>query len=74
MNMYSSEPGVQVYTGAHMPDIIGKGGVKYKKFASVCLEAQHYPNSPNQENFPPVVLRPGGTYTQSTSYEFSVVK
>ncbi|XP_052272629.1 galactose mutarotase-like isoform X2 [Dreissena polymorpha] len=77
LNMYSTEPGVQVYSGGHMPDITGKGGNKYRKFASLCLESQHYPNSPHHmddPNFPPVILRPGETYTSSTCYEFSVVK
>ena len=47
LNMYSTEPGVQVYSGGHMPDITGKGGNKYRKFASLCLESQHYPDSPH---------------------------
>ena len=52
MDVRSTEPGVQVYTGKNMaPDLVGKGGVTYKKLASVCLEAQHYPDSPNHVSY-----------------------
>lgn len=74
MNMYSTEPGVQLYTGCNIADIKGKQGAVYNKFSALCLEAQHYPNSPNQENFPSTILRPGDNYMQTTVYEFSVVQ
>lgn len=58
MDMRSTEPGVQVYTGKNMlADLVGKGGVKYAKLASICLEAQHYPNSPNQVSAAVVITR-----------------
>ena len=49
----------------------GKGGAVYKKHAGFCLEAQHFPDSPNQPSFPSVVLRPGKEYRQTTVYKFS---
>lgn len=73
MNMFSTEPGVQCYTGCNLNNVQGKSGAVYNRFTSVCLEAQHYPDSPNKEEFPSVVLRPDDNYMQTTVYEFSVV-
>jgi aldose 1-epimerase len=71
MEMYTTEPGVQFYTGNFLDGSIkGRGGV-YKKHQGFCLEAQHFPDSVNHDNFPPVILRPGKTYTQTTVYKFS---
>ena len=53
---------------------VGKGGAVYKKHAGFCLEAQHFPDSVNQKDFPSVILKPGETYSQTTSYKFGVVK
>ncbi|KAK3593187.1 hypothetical protein CHS0354_039673 [Potamilus streckersoni] len=72
MKMYTTEPGVQFYTGCNLRGVIGKDGTEYKRFASICLEAQHYPNSPNQDNFPSTVLLPGEVYKQTTIYEFGI--
>lgn len=70
MDMRSTEPGVQVYTGKNMlPDLVGKGGVKYAKLASICLEAQHYPNSPNQVSVAVVVFK--SILTQNDIFEQS---
>jgi aldose 1-epimerase len=72
MEMLTTEPGVQFYTGNFLDGTAkGKGGAVYKKHAGFCLEAQHFPDSPNQPTFPSVVLRPGKTYTQTTVYRFS---
>jgi aldose 1-epimerase len=72
MEMFTTEPGVQFYTGNFLDGKIkGKGGVAYQKHQAFCLEAQHFPDSINHPNFPSVVLRPGETYEQTTSYEFS---
>ena len=49
-----------------------KGGVVYKKQQAFCLEAQHFPDSPNQPAFPNTILKPGETYRQTTIYKFSV--
>jgi aldose 1-epimerase len=71
MEMYTTEPGVQFYTGNFLDGSIkGRGGV-YKKHQGFCLEAQHFPDSVNHDNFPSVILRPGKTYTQTTVYKFS---
>jgi aldose 1-epimerase len=72
MEMYTTEPGVQLYTSNFMDDKIkGKGGLRYGKHSAFCLEAQHYPDSVNHANFPSVILLPGKTYQQTTVYRFS---
>ena len=60
MEMYTTEPGVQLYTGNFLDGSVkGKGGVAYKKHAGFCLEAQHFPDALHHPNFPSIVLRPG---------------
>ena len=72
MEMFTTEPGVQFYTGNFMDGSLkGKDGVAYGKRGGFCLEAQHYPDSVHHENFPTAILRPGETYTQTTIYKFS---
>lgn len=72
MEMYTTEPGVQFYSGNFLDGTeIGKGGVAYQHRFGFCLESQHFPDSPNQPAFPPVVLRPGKRYSQTTIYRFS---
>ena len=74
MVVYTDEPGVQAYTGNFLDGTVtGKGGVTYPKRAAICLETQHYPDSPNKPNWPSVVLRPGETYTGHYAYKFTVV-
>ena len=71
--METTEPGVQFYTGNGLDgSITGKGGRVYNRHAGLCLEAQHFPDSPNQPDFPDTVLRPGETYRQTTIYRFGV--
>ena len=73
LDMYTSEPGVQFYSGNFLDGTLkGMGGVVYKQYQAFCLEAQHYPDSVNHPNFPSMILRPGKTYTQTTVYKFSV--
>jgi aldose 1-epimerase len=73
LTMSTTEPGVQFYTGNFLDGKQkGKGGAKYKQYAGFCLEAQHFPDSINHPDFPSVVLKPGETYRQTTSYMFSV--
>lgn len=73
LDVYTNEPGIQVYTGNFLDgSVIGKGGVAYNKRAGICLETQHYPDSPNQPSWPSVVLRPGETYHSACTYAFSV--
>ena len=72
MEIYSDQPGVQFYSGNFLDGTAtGKGGAVYKKHAGFCLETQHYPDSPNQKDFPPVVLRPGETYKHVMIHRFS---
>ncbi|HEU4708726.1 MAG TPA: hypothetical protein VFS17_05380, partial [Methylophilaceae bacterium] len=73
MQVYTSQPGIQFYTGNFLDgSLTGKNGVRYAKYAGLCLETQHYPDSPNHLGFPSTVLRPGETYRQHTAYCFSV--
>lgn len=75
MEMYTSEPGVQFYSGNFLDGTFtGHDNVNYKQYWGLCLEAQHYPDSPNQAKFPSVVLKPGEKYYQLTTYKFSVKK
>lgn len=72
MEVYTTEPGVQLYTADYMDgSITGSGNIVYEKNMGLCLEAQHFPDSPNKSNFPTTVLRPGETYTQLTIYKLS---
>jgi aldose 1-epimerase len=72
MEIYTTEPAVQFYTGNFLDGTITAGGKIYQKHAAFCLETQHYPDSPNQPSFPSTVLRPGETYKHSTVHKFSV--
>ena len=74
MTFYTSQPGVQFYTGNFLGGKFTdtKEGRQYMKHAGFCLETQHFPNSPNQPEFPSTVLNPGETYSQTTTYAFSV--
>lgn len=75
LEVYTDEPGMQFYTGNFMSgDDRGKHGVVYPHRGALCLETQHYPDSPNQPVFPSVVLRPGETYTSRCIYKFVVGK
>jgi aldose 1-epimerase len=73
MEMFTTEPGVQLYTANFLDGKLkGKGGVTYQKHQAFCLEAQHFPDSVNHPEFPSVILRPGQTYIQTTVYKLSV--
>ena len=75
MQVYTTLPGMQFYTGNFLDSSIkGKEGAIYDKHTGFCLETQHFPDSPNRDNFPSVVLRPGGEYKHTTSYKFTVEK
>ena len=70
---YTDQPGVQVYTGNFLTGMVaGKHGIKYPKRASVCIETQLFPDSPNRPEWPTATLRPGETYTHRCIYKFSV--
>jgi len=75
MEVWTTEPGVQFYTGNFLDGSAhGKGGVAYTKRSAFCLETQHFPDSPNQPKFPSVVLNPGERYHTTTIYKFSTGK
>ncbi len=71
MEVMTTEPGVQFYTGNHLNNVSGKGGKIYNKRNAFCLETQHYPDTPNKKEFPTTLLRPGQTYSTTTIYKFS---
>ena len=72
MEIATTEPGVQLYTGNFLDDsIIGKGGKVYGKRTGFCLETQHYPDSPNKPSFPSTVLEPGQKFASTTVHKFS---
>ncbi|MCG2614233.1 galactose mutarotase [Terrimonas sp. NA20] len=76
MEVWTDEPGVQFYSGNFLDGTLTntRDGQKYVKHAGLCLETQHFPDSPNQPSFPNTILKPGETYKQSTVYKFDVVK
>ena len=76
LEVYTNEPGIQFYAGNAMAKAGDKGklGVVYPHRGALCLETQHYPDSPNQPNFPSVVLRPGEKYFSECLYKFTVEK
>ncbi|MBR6964061.1 MAG: galactose mutarotase [Prevotella sp.] len=79
MEMFTNEPGVQVYSGNFQgvgadADIVRKLGVKYPKHVSVCLESQKYPNSPNQPAWVQPTLKPGEKYFSHAAYKFSIAE
>ena len=72
MEVFTDEPGIQFYTGNFLDGTLSaKGGGTYAKRTGFCLETQHYPDSPNQKEFPSVELKPGETYKTETSFKFS---
>jgi aldose 1-epimerase len=73
MEVFTTEPGMQFYSGNFLDGSIkGKNGQDYPKNSGFCLEAQHYPDSPNEPKFPSAELKPGQKYAQTTIYKFSV--
>jgi len=75
MEILTTEPGIQFYGGSLLDGtIVGKQGKVYGPCHGLCLETQHYPNSPNQAEFPSTVLRPGETYRSRTVHRFSVAE
>ena len=72
MTVDTTEPGVQVYTGNQLTGAIaGYSGKLYRQTDAICFETQHFPDSPNHDNFPSTVLRPGETYTSTTVFAFA---
>ncbi len=75
VEVFTNEPGIQVYTGNFLDGTVkGKRGVVYNKRVGLCLETQHYPDSPNKKDWPSVILEPGQTYKSHCIFKFSVAK
>ena len=73
LEVFTDQPGLQLYTANFLDGSLnGKSGKPYMKRSSLCLETQHFPDSPNQPQFPNTILRPGETYQTRTIYQFSV--
>ena len=71
----TTQPGIQFYSGNFLDGKIhGKGGIVYKQHYGLCLETQHFPDSPNQPGFPGTILKPGVPYSQQTIFRFSVME
>lgn len=74
MEVYTTEPGLQLYTGNFLFGFEGAHGATFPKRSAICLEAQHFPDTPNHPYFPSVVLNPGEQYKQKTIYKFGIDK
>jgi aldose 1-epimerase len=73
LEVYTTEPGIQVYTGNSLDGTeVGKNGIAYNYRTAVCLETQHFPNSPNIPSFPTTELFPDSIYQTKTIYKFSI--
>ncbi|MCH2175475.1 MAG: galactose mutarotase [Lentisphaeria bacterium] len=72
MEVWTSEPGIQVYSGNYLDGFEGKGGNKYPFRSAICLETQNYPDAINQKHFPNSILRPGEEYTSTTVHKFKI--
>ncbi len=71
MEVHTTEPAIQFYSGNFLDGtVVGKGNIPYKHRTGLCLETEHYPDSPNQPEFPTAVLNPGETYRSTTIYKF----
>jgi aldose 1-epimerase len=72
MDMLTSEPSIQMYTGNRVPEITGRGGRPYCAGNSICLEPQRIPDAVNRPEFPSIVLEPGQEYRHVSCYRFCV--
>ncbi len=74
MEVFTTEPGLQFYSGNFLDGSdIGEDSIRYNHRTAFCLEAQHFPDSPNHKNFPSTTLKAGETYKQKTIYKFSII-
>ena len=75
LEVFTNEPGIQVYTGNFLDGTVkGKKGIVYKQRTGICLETQHYPDSPNKPQWPSTILEPGKVYKSTCIYKFGVEK
>jgi aldose 1-epimerase len=75
LDVFTTEPGLQFYTGNFLDgSIVGRGGLRYGRRMGLCLETQHFPDSPNHPAFPTTILRPGHLFHSTTLFRFGVVR
>lgn len=74
LEIFTDEPSLQLYTGFYIPEVTGHKGLKYGKYMGVALETEHFPDSPNQPEFPSTLLSPGETFQSKTIFRFGVDK
>ncbi|MBK8348475.1 MAG: galactose mutarotase [Saprospiraceae bacterium] len=75
LTVETTEPGIQFYSGNFLDGTItGKYGVKYNKRSGLCLETQHFPDSPNRSDFPSTIVKPGKNYLSTTTYKFGLIQ
>ena len=72
MDVYTTEPGIQFYTGNYLTEMAGKGGATYQWRSGLCLETQHFPDTPNKSMFPSTRLNPGEEYLSKTVYKLGI--
>ncbi|MCX6239175.1 MAG: galactose mutarotase [Bacteroidia bacterium] len=70
VEVFTTEPGIQLYTGYYISEMVGKHGEKYGRYAGLALETQHYPDSPNHPDFPSTSLKAGDVFKSKTIYKF----
>lgn len=70
VDVYTTQPGIQLYTGYWIPELTVDGQKKFGRYSGVALETQHYPDSINNSHFPPIILSPGQKFYEKTIYEF----
>jgi aldose 1-epimerase len=73
MEVFTTQPGVQFYTGNFLDGSLRAGGHTYPKHAGLCLETEHFPDSPNRPSYPSTLLRPGQKYREETIHKFSLL-
>jgi aldose 1-epimerase len=71
MKVFTTQPGLQLYTGNFLDGVIGKAGSVYNKHGGFCLETQHFPDSPNRPEFPPAIFGPGRDYHEKALFSFN---
>ncbi len=74
LEFYTTEPGFQLYTGNYLDGSFKRDDIKFDENFGICLEAQKFPDSPNQKQFPSCILKPGETYRQTTVYKFGLAE
>ena len=71
LEILTTQPGIQFYSGNGLSTIAGKNGKTYIRRGALCLEPQHFPDAPNKPQFPSMLLKPGETYQNTTVYRFA---